>query len=188
MPRSRPIEAEKSSRAIKKKKPSESNKKRQTKKSIYFESYRPTGTYQDGSSLIPAPTGMKRLARGKSSGGRSASTSSSKIILPQRPDDRPHTLEWCSRCGGGEIPNCPQCDGVGYFKRYETDSPSNVVLGRSSPISGQMSTPLPLGNPSSVADHEAVGRSDPLDANRGTSSIRDRGQFGSMPLHDNYDE
>ncbi|MGB3423956.1 MAG: hypothetical protein WBF84_17065 [Castellaniella sp.] len=174
------------SRVIEKKKPSRPKKITFTTKPSYFSTSRRPSTHQDGSALILASTDTKASARSASSGS-SASNLPSKTILPEHSENRPYVLELCSRCGGGELPNCPQCDGTGYFKLYETESPSDIIMKSTSAMSGHMSAPTTVGNPSSVADHEAVGRSDPLDANRSTSGIRDGGQFGSMPLHDNYD-
>ena len=140
------------------------------------------------SSLIPSP----QISRGspKAPPENTFSDGRSKKVRAKKAR-KLIGVELCARCGGGELPNCSQCDGTGYYKRYERDgrSPSIITLGRNTELSGVLSIPVHPGSPSPVADHEAVERADPTDANRHASKgMRDGSQFGSMPLHDDYDD
>lgn len=151
-------------------------------------------THSDGSSLIPIGHGgvpksqKKKRLNNKSSDKLKPSVTDTVENIPNVSRGKYLGLEWCTRCGGGELPNCSKCDGKGFFDLYEGDKQIDIKLGRAFSMSGTMGVVPSAGRSAFIADHEAVGRSDPLDANRGTSGIRDGSKFGSAPLHDNYDD
>lgn len=96
-------------------------------------------------------------------------------------------IEICGRCDGGNIKNCQTCNGKGFIKTSETKESKIKVKAGAYNLDGY-ATPSPYTSNNKISDHESIHRSDPNDANKiESTSIREGGQFGSTPLHDEFD-
>lgn len=157
------------------------------KRPIYIPVAPISSTNYDGSALVAAP-GRHKPIKKKSRDHALFEAIAKDSAKPKKKRGRYLGLEICGRCAGGELPNCPRCDGTGYFKLYEGDTISAVRMSSGVELSGSFGVSPNPGQVSQVPDHEAVGRADPSDANRGAAGMLDSGRFGSMPLHDNYDD
>jgi len=157
-------------------------------------------TQFDGSALVAkpapekAPAGKYGQVRKKSrkggKGGKGVRKSTGTLIAPS--PKVPKAVEICPRCHGGELPHCPQCDGTGFITLYEIGTetvPSAIrsVAATGGSVTAMLGEGARVGRPLPTGDHEAIGRADPLDANCGNQGLRDQGRFGSMPLHDDFD-
>lgn len=98
-------------------------------------------------------------------------------------------IEICNRCDGGSLKNCPVCDGKGFIDpKVITKSKISLKAG-SYNLNNYTAPAFKGGSSNEDIDHESIHRADPKDANKGkATSFRDNGKFGSIPLHDDFDE
>jgi len=145
-----------------------------------------------GSSLVPSGSGYRSTP---------ASTRPLVYGAPRNATLSPSAgldnteLEICPRCRG-ELPDClsPDCNNGWVRVRKGTQVQAAI---RMSPVpQARAGGPYPTGvrmegssnSGPQVADHEAVGHADPNASKTLAGTVyRDGGQFGSMPLHDDYD-
>jgi len=145
-----------------------------------------------GSSLVPSGSGYR--SKPASTRPLVYGTPRNATLSPSAGLDSTE-LEICPRCRG-ELPDClsPDCNNGWVRVRKGTQVQTAI---RMSPIpQARAGGPYPTGvriegSPSSspqLADHEAVGHADPNTSKTLAGTVyRDGGQFGSMPLHDDYD-
>ena len=98
-------------------------------------------------------------------------------------------IDICNRCDGGNLVNCPICNGKGFIDSNLINKSKISLRAGSYNLDNYTSPHVKVVAPTNVPDHESIHRSDPKDASRlESTSIRDRGKFGSSPLYDNFDE